>query len=611
MLSAKQTRLLVGIVVIASLAASTIYIVKFAQGYAIAADNIQTARDDLHLEILRSRAADGTPLKALVVATKETWERTDRAAPVVVVCHGMSASLYQNSGVQYTLAKAGYVTISPEFRGHTSNPAPTTLGSLEPWDILTLCNALEKSAQCVNGSKGAIYGESMGGLYATLAYIFDSPAQGGRGRFQALVSLSGPLNVSREIDFITNKPSALGDLPFTGNLTAKNPVTYVNETSLSNVLLFHGTADGTVDYQCSVDFVDKLDPLERTNPAASRPDVQFISVEGADHGLPSKYTRTAIAWIDQKVFDLDTQAEDVTLLNAPYSASPATDVQEDLLIAAILLVLVFAGVTYLAKPVWFTPKPLDANTRETKTIERLWAGPKWLEDHRLVKISSLFIGLQFLAGVVMYFIPGYIVNELAVCAGVTVIIAVLVLKWTKPDGFSLSIRAINPKGAVVWVLAITGGLLVYFLLPAVPSLEDSTLAVGPRITWWVPFLTSVLTILLLGIIFIVRSILPADASRFQLRTRFLESGLVGLLFGVSTLLFLFWNWDAVLYAPFLNDLRFAVVPLVALVFGIGFFVFDLIVQVTEPLTKSSVPAAVACGLVVAIVVGASGLIFFY
>ncbi len=619
MFSAKTTRIAVLIVFLAAATTSGYYLVDFGIKYANGASAVDAAQANLHVEIVRTTARDGTPLKGLLMASNENWSRTDHSIPFVMVGHGMSGDFYECQKMQYTLARAGYVSLSVEFRGHASNPAPCTLGSEEPWDILAFMDWVETNVPCVDISQSGIWGHSMGGLYGTLAYIFESVAMGGRGRFKALATLSGPNNMTREVESLTNNPGALGELAFTGNITGKNPLTYISNHSLTNVLVIHGTADGTVNYQSSIDFLKILDPKELTDEPSSWPDIHFISCPNDPHVLnETMMIKEPVAWLDQKVLGKGTVPSDVFPQSPPIHIGGTRDSQESLLYAAIAAVIVIASLIYLVKPNAFRTKVVEQKAAQVESNGLRvqdgapalpWNGPTWLREHRLPKLVGLYFLMQFAAGVIAWVTPGYIVSQLGISAIATFVLVLLMMKWNKPAGADIFIKVVNPNATIAWVVSIAGGMSLYFLIPAIPALEDATLAVGPRITWWVPFITAVLALHLVTVILFAR--IALFEKRIKVGAWFKEMLVCGLLFGSGFFVFAFWTWDTILTMPFLGGITLYVIPVISLIFCVGFAIVDLITHLLEFVTKTAVTGAIMLGLAVSIFVGASSLILFY
>ncbi len=616
MFSAKQSRIAVLVVFLAAATSMGYYLVDFGIKYADGASTVNAARESIHIEIVRTTARDGTPLKGLLMASLENWSAPAHSIPFIIVGHGMSGDFYERQKLQYTLAQSGYISLSVEFRGHTSNPAPCTLGSEEPWDILSFMDWVETNLQCVNISQSGIWGHSMGGLYGTLAYIFESA---GRGRFKALATLSAPNNITREIESLTNNPGALGELPFMGNITGKNPLTYISNHSLTNVLVIHGTADGTVDYNSSIDFLQILDPKELTDVPSSWTDIHFISVPSAPHVLSEEWMiNEPVAWLDKYVLGRVTLPGEVIPQSPPSLGIGGTrDSQESLLYAAIAAVIVIASIIYLVKPGAFRTKQeepkeiqIDSNGLRLQNGEAAmpWNGPTWLAKNRLPKLLGIYFVLQFAAGVVAWLTPGYIVNQLGISAIATFVLVLLMMKWTKPAGADIFLRVVNPNAGIAWVVSIAGGMSLYFLIPAIPALEDATLAVGPRITWWVPFITTVLALHLITVILFSR--IAFSGKHNKAGAWFKEMAICGVLFGGGFYVFAFWTWDTILRMPFLAGITLPIIPVISLIFCVGFAAVDLVTHLLEFVTKTAVTGAIILGLAVSMFVGASSLIYF-
>ena len=237
---------------------------------------VNNLQKEYYIKILRVKASDNVELKSLVCVNKSLMDEEDRSVPLVVVCHGMNGDFWSSKDLIFTFANAGFMVIAPEFRGHKSNAAPSTFGNLEPYDIISWLNYAEDNLEYVNSSDAGVLGHSMGGMFAAGAYIFESM---GRGRFKALVDLSGAVNSTRAIENFISDPSILGNFQFTENMSQKNPINYINATFPRNVLIIHGTSDNIVNIQCSYDFYNAL------NPSGTRNDVKFYILKGAPHDI--------------------------------------------------------------------------------------------------------------------------------------------------------------------------------------------------------------------------------------------------------------------------------------------------------------------------------------
>lgn len=597
--------------------------------YGEAKAQVARVRAVAHVEVIRVSASDGVPVKALFLAPLSALGAPAGSVPLAIYCHGMSGDYWQAGSLYHALVSRGYAVLAPESRGHGSNPAPSTLGLTEPGDVIQLLDHLEVSPAhaYLNASAVGIVGSSMGGLHATLAYIQESL---GRGRMRALASLSGPVNLSREVAFYTNRPDRYGDMWLVKDLAAKNPVTMVNATFPTNVLLVHGTADSVVDYRCSTDFAARLDP------DGTRQDVRFVWRPDEGHGVAGNHgsMREAVAWLDQYVRGVSTDPGNVTLAGIPFSTRPARDANVACLGTVVALVVVIGAAALLGRPAWFTPVPrpwrrgpvgrlpalpgtaseptyrptpshppevLAAGGGEKPAVKRA----RW-DDPRVHLLG--YYAVFFVAGCVMLLSPAFILNELVFgVIAVTAFTAVVYLRG-HPSARARLRDHLKPKAALAWLVAIALPIGGYFLVTGHPRVEDATLVAGARWTGWIPFFTLTLGLLLGTNVLLLRHSCCARVDRA--RVRLLEPWVNGLLVAGGLFLFFLWSLDAWVYLPMLS-LSFPLVPVVALGVGGLFALFDDVVQACEFAGKTIVPGCVACGLVVALALGNSPLIFFY
>lgn len=110
----------------------------------------------------------------------------DPPAPVVVLCHGLSADNAMTSALARRLAKAGYAVIAPDFRGHGENrnplgPTADVLGLREDIDAALL---YARTQPRFDGQRVALVGHSMG-AHAVLAHAQSDPG------IAAVVPISG------------------------------------------------------------------------------------------------------------------------------------------------------------------------------------------------------------------------------------------------------------------------------------------------------------------------------------------------------------------------------------------------------------------------------------
>lgn len=591
----RRVRVFVAVIVVGALAAAIGSTSSLVQQYQQTSRSVARFRESFRVDLLRTTAPDGTPLKALAWVSPANYARTNHSVPVVFVCHGLNSDYLQNSRLVYTLARRGFLVVSVETRGHSSNPAPLTLGYDEPGDFLAVLDHVERTYACANVSAAGLVGTSLGGLTAMGTYIQESL---GRGRFKAAVTLAGPVNVTREVAFYLNNPAGVGAGISLFRGMRRNPVDLVNATFPRNVLIIHGTADTTVDYNCSVDLHRQLDPT------GTRDDVLFLTRLGDGHEASgdAESCRHAIAWIEARVLGRETPPTEIVLLHPDLDTGPAGKAQVSVLLAACLLVPVLAGAVYLTRPPLFTfPRAATADPSVTDPPATA-ASPatRWLP------VATL--GTWFLSGVVGLLLDWYLLLELLLpVVGLTIVTALLYGRGP-PEARQRLARALNVKTSAVWLLSIVLPVTVAFLLTGIPALEDATLVPGLRVSWWIPCLTALVALLVATNLLVFRFFYPTRA--FGGKGRLIELGAVTGLVGAGAALFLVWVWDTEFYVP-QAGLAFPFTG--AIILGLTLLAagFVVVVQVLEKAGKTLVPGCVASGLVVALVLGTSTVVFLF
>ncbi len=560
---------------------------------------IQAQQEQIHTELLRIDARDGTPQKALYFISPELANTTDQSVPFAIICHGMSDDFNYKWSLAYTLTQQGYAVLIPEFRGHGSNPAPSTLGYKEGYDVLDWLDHMEQNFAALNTSASVIFGESMGGLYATLAYIFESQAD---GRFQALVSVAGVLNISAEIEFLMENPHVVGDLDFADHIEEKNPVLFVNSTFPENVLIAHGTADTVVTYQCATDFIAAIDPY------GNRTDVRFYSLEGVDHSVDSDFTtKHTVAWFNHHLFGDAYEPENVEPLRSPLRL-PYREVP--LLRGLMMLVILVPALLALINPRFFEEWWL----KRTSEWREEFSAPYSLDTREKAAHIGVYFFMVFLIGNIAMIIPGYIVtNFMLLLIGnlfflVVYIQAINPFKNEKPFVLMEMKESINWKVALLLGIPIILAAILTNLISSSPAVENMSYIPGLRVTWWIPYMAIWIAGQLITNIYIVRMI--RNEWEISLKSSVIEALLSGAMIALSLFLFLYYGLDSQFSIPAWN-IGGSLVLILCLGFFVAFFVFTLVVNFFDFLTDSIVPGAILCSFLIPYFVAASELIFFY
>lgn len=194
--------------------------------------------------------------------------------PAILAYHGWGGTKENILTNCLDFAKAGYVVLIPDLRGHGESGGVSTLGLTEQTDAKVAVSYLMSRPDLVNISTLAVWGASYGGMISLLA-------AGNDPRITAAIAVSAPSNITawlEERDFRTNerisyRPYSLVD---PSNLTAieeRSPINCVN--NIENLLVMHGELDPLVPVHHAEDLID----------ASNNSDHRLIIFSGEEHNL--------------------------------------------------------------------------------------------------------------------------------------------------------------------------------------------------------------------------------------------------------------------------------------------------------------------------------------
>ncbi|MHA1897196.1 MAG: alpha/beta hydrolase family protein [Promethearchaeota archaeon] len=616
-----------------------------SSGYSSNSDNITVS-------VIRIKADDGVPLKALFFIDKNYLRLKDHSVPLIIVNHGMSSNYLGFWNFVYTLTLRGYAVISPEARGHGSNPAPSTLGYMEGKDIIKFLDYAETNLPEINASNSAIFGHSMGALNAMNAYILESH---GKGRLKAIVSGSGPLNITREIYFLTNNPFVIGNFSLIDHLAEKNPITHVNSTFPRNILMFHGDHDTIVDFNCSVDFYHKIDPYN------NRTDVNFNVVSGSNHNLPSIFYKSAIMWFDKYLLNKSDSLDGISIKTNPisleYSRIFAKDLRYSIILwtfSIVMLIFLIPNIEVLIKGTSGELSTFEKKFEKIEDIElRLKLSRDIMENSSLkhlkypktLTLLIYFISL-FMAGSFSIMLHNYLANRLfltAIFSGI--FLYVLFFRFLFPSSEAKNylksrlVKLVGDKKGILVGIVILSGVIAWFFISSSPHIENAVLIPGGRITWWIPFISLYIGCQMFINIILIRYLIGTFKTEEELnyfkalkkehdrdvqngsllKTRLklfgkysLEPFIQLLLTALGYLIFLIYLLGkSYIIIPAWFSFNLELVSTLSIVFGLYFFLSDIIIIILERLTKSLLPGLIISSLILPIAIGASHLVFFY
>jgi dienelactone hydrolase len=582
----------------------------------ISIDEQQENASKLHIEVLHSIATDGTALKALLYVKPHILNSTDSIVPLVIVCHGMGDNYFAFNDLCYTLSQRGYVVIAPEFRGHGSNPAPLTFGIKEPFDIIQWLDYAENKFSFVNISNSGIFGFSMGGYYATMAYIHESL---GRNRFRTLIEVSGPINVTRNLSEITNQPDILGPLPIFQDIEKKNAISYINETFPQNILIIHGSADSTVDIQNTYDFLQAADPYHNRN------DITYYIYPGIGHvntGFNDTTYQYAIKWFDFHLKGLITEPSEIYIRISPISKYTGMIMYYWLLAAIVSAMFCLGSGYYMVFPQFFSLNNSSSlkMTEESENKSKSESN-KGHEQEKPIqtqnndnswRLKGIYLGIYFgviafISLILSFFRPMIYFQILIIDMGL--ITAFILSMWyaKKKKMFThaqfILKASTNRKNAFVFSGIVVLGFLLFLLIMSNPNEINTTLGPGARFTWLVPLFAVLILLFLETTILFLRSYIFSKLPKNMIE-RVIETISISIFFAI-TLGLAFIGGRTVTY--FGGSM---IIMILQMGFGLGFLTM-MIVHIMEHIHNSIHPTLIFLSIAIAIAIGASQIYLIF
>ena len=185
----------------------------------------------------------------------------------------------KNAGYIINDAKAlgarGYTNISANYRLQTQGPWPAQIHDVKAAIRWTRANAARLG---IDANRIAVAGYSAGGMLSLMA-----AGTNGKKEFEGdggTPGVSSDVNASIGVYPLASAQTARGLFPegqaTPENIAAASPTTYISATFAPTIFI-HGTKDGTVPVQSSVDFFTKLHGLGVAST--------LTLIQGADHAF--------------------------------------------------------------------------------------------------------------------------------------------------------------------------------------------------------------------------------------------------------------------------------------------------------------------------------------
>jgi len=213
--------------------------------------------------------------------------------PVIILCHGYVHPSKYATGTDtwrqaFYLAKEGYITIAPDYRGHGGSDSGTSLYHIGyAQDVLNLIGSLHTIKKADPGRVG-LWGHSMGGAVALKAAVVSKKVDA--------IALFGSVSADERVNFaygMGNGPGAYGvailSTPNRNRLEYKriSPINYLDRAPPLSI--HHGIDDPAVPYQWSENLFEAAQEQGATAELYLYPGASHTLVE-ADWDLAMKRT---------------------------------------------------------------------------------------------------------------------------------------------------------------------------------------------------------------------------------------------------------------------------------------------------------------------------------
>lgn len=174
--------------------------------------------------------------------------------PAILAYHGWGGAKESILTTCLDFAKAGYIVLIPDLRGHGESGGISTLGRIEQADARIAIDYLISRTDLVNTSALSVWGTSFGGLISLLA-------AGNDPRILATVVASAPANTTawlEERDFrwnerLTFRPYTMIDPKNLSAVEERSPMTNIH--NIENLLVMHGDQDTLVPVHHAYDLI--------------------------------------------------------------------------------------------------------------------------------------------------------------------------------------------------------------------------------------------------------------------------------------------------------------------------------------------------------------------
>lgn len=232
-------------------------------------------------------------LKIFALLTVPTAQKPEAGFPVILFNHGYIPPAQYRTAERYEayvdgFARNGYIVLKSDYRGHGNSEGTAEGGHASPAYTIDVLNALSsvKRYKDANPQKIGMWGHSMGGSVALRALELTTDIKAA----SIWAGTVGPINNSSGGNRsggsgrhgVGRLEGQFGTLETNPKFWSEiEPLNYLKNIK-APIQLQHGSADGEVNPQVSMDLKQKLEELNKS--------VTYFTYDGDDHNLSRNLT---------------------------------------------------------------------------------------------------------------------------------------------------------------------------------------------------------------------------------------------------------------------------------------------------------------------------------
>jgi dipeptidyl aminopeptidase/acylaminoacyl peptidase len=244
---------------------------------------------------IASYLSDGYRIYGLL--TVPDAKQPEGGFPVILFLHGyIRPDAYETTAdyvaSQDALARAGFITYKPDFRGHGKSEGIATSAHFSEVYVVDTLNALSslRTRTDVNPARIGVWGHSNGGEIGLRSMVVSKDIRSGVFWAGVVGSFKDMLETYNDrIPFMKRTPELVEKygMPSTNPefWDRLDPYNYLSSIS-GPLQLHHGTSDPQVPHELSIHLKTELEDIGRQ--------VEYYEYEGADHNFSGTYFQTAM-----------------------------------------------------------------------------------------------------------------------------------------------------------------------------------------------------------------------------------------------------------------------------------------------------------------------------